>query len=1113
MNLIKLFSRFQLILLLAAMLFSSLSAWAQLTSGNIAGTIYDPSGATVPGTPVTLRNDATGVEISTVSTSTGQYRVENLLPGTYSIAADADGFNKFLTHGVAVEINQTVTSNISLEIGHAAATVEVNASSAVIDTTTSQVQTTFDSKQMTDLPVASTGSGVINLSLYTAGVASSGGIGQGTGPSVGGQRPTNNNFTIEGIDNNDKTTTGPLVQVPNDAVAEFSILSNQFSPEFGHSSGGQFNQVVKSGTNQFHGMLYEYFENRNLNAADNLNSVEGNPLHPRYDNNRFGGNVGGPIKPNRMFFFIDYEYNPLGQTSSTYYYTPTAAGYSALATLPGISQTNLSQFQKYFGTASGPTVANALVAPSLMTNGVLNNEGLGTGIFSSSGAPGALSIPLAQTSTSLPSYTNTEAAVTAFDYNISDKDSLRARFILNRQGFIDTNGYPAQFFTTVPTNNYLITTSEYHTFSPAVTNEFRIGYNRTFNSYGITNQTFPGLDQFPSINIYEANITLGPDLSAPQYRVQNTYQLANNLSWTRGAHNFKFGFDGWKSISPQNFLQRSRGDYEWNYLNDYLYDLNPDYFAQRSIGTAAYSGDQYLLGFYGNDDWKIRPNFTVNLGLRYEYQTVPYTERLQSLNSLSSVPGLISFNEPQPQKANFMPRVGFAYSPGTNGKTSIRGGFGINYDVLYDNLGVLSFPPQFNTTIDETGLNQSGFLQNGGIVGSYNGASLTPDEARANTAGFIPNQKRPEAIQWNFGVQHVFANNYTFEWRYLGSRGINLPEQVQLNRQPTVTPQTALPLYTAAPSQAVLNSLTSNLTNLISAENNGGNIVPGYLAAGFVRPLTAFMPLGNSTYHGWANQLTRRFSNGLQFVSSYTWSHNIDDSTATGFTTLLTPRRPQDSQDLTSERASSALDHRQRFTMLLMYDLPLFKHSNWFMKNVVGNWEVAPIYTYQTGTLFTVQSGTDSNLNGDSASDRVFINPSGTSNVGSGTSPLTNSNGDTVAYLINNPNAMYIAAPRGTLPDGGRNTLHFNPINNVDLTAAKRVNVTERFALEFSARASNLFNHSQYIGGYLNDVKPVGFTGTLQHNFLIPSSSIFDQPDQAFSSNPRTLQLALKFIF
>lgn len=1099
--------------LLAALMLTSVPVFAQLTSGNITGTVYDQSGATVPGAQVTIRNDATNAENSTVSTSSGQYRVENLPAGAYTVTAQASGFAKFVIHGVAVRINQTLTSNINLEVGQAATTVEVTAGSANIDTTTAQVQNTFDAKQMSDLPVASTGSGVINLSLYSAGVASSGGVGQGVGPSIGGQRPTNNNFTIEGIDNNNKSITGPVVSLPNDAVAEFSVLANQFSPEFGHSSGGQFNQVVKSGSNQFHGMLYEYFENRNLNAADNLNSVEGNPLHPRYDNNRFGGNIGGPIKRNKMFFFVDYEYNPLGNTASTYFYTPTAEGYNTLAALPGINQTNLAQFQKYFGTATGPTVANALVAPTISTGGVFNNQGLGQGIFGSSDAAGALSIPLAQTSTSLPSYTNNEAAVTSFDYNVSDKDSLRARFILNRQGSIDTTGYPAQFFTTIPTNNYLITMSEYHTFTPTLTNEFRIGYNRTFQDISITNQTFPGLDQFPSINIYEANITFGPDGNAPQYTIQNTYQLADNVSLVRGAHNFKFGFDGWKSISPQGFLQRSRGDYEWNYLNDYLYDFNPDYIAQRSVGTGAYSGDQVLLGGFFNDDWKIRPNFTVNIGLRYEFQSVPYTERLQSLNMEASVPSLVSFTEPQPQKTDFMPRVGFAYSPGTSGKTSIRGGFGINYDVLYDNLGILSVPPQFNSTIDVTGNDATNFLRNGGIIGSYNGSALTPDEARANTAGYIPDQRRPKSIQWNFGIQHVFLNNYTFESRYLGSRGINLPVQVQLNFQPTVTPQNALPLFTSMPSQGVLNGLTSTLSNLVAAENNDGNIVPGYRNAGFVNPLTAFMPVGNSTYHGWANQLNRRFSNGLQMQAAYTWSHAIDDSTASTFSTLLTPRRPENSQDLRIERASSALDHRQRFTMLMIYDLPFFKQSNWFLKNLVGNWEVAPIYTYQTGTLFTAQSGTDSNLNGDSAPDRTFINPGGNPNLGSGASPLTNSNGDVVAYLADNPNAKYIVGPKGTLPNGGRNLGHFNPINNLDLTAAKRVNITERTALEFSARASNVFNHSQYIGGFLNDVAAVGFTGTTERNFLIASQNIFNRPDQAFSSNPRTMQLALKLIF
>ena len=298
------------------------------------------------------RDLATNVESATTTTSAGGYRFENLPIGTYNITVTAGGFNKAEVNGVNVELNQTVTTNATLTIGQAATTVEVTESAASIDTTTAQIQTTYQAKQLADLPSASTGSGVINLALLNAGVTTAGGVGYGTGPSVGGQRPTNNSFTIEGIDNNALSVTGPVVTVPNDAVAEFSILQNQFSPDFGHSSGGQFNQVVKSGTNEFHGMAYEYFQNRNLNAADNLNFVQGNPLHPRFDSNRFGGNFGGPIKRNKLFFFGDYEYNPTGGVNSTAYYAPTAAGYATLAALPGINQTNLAQFQKYLGTAT-----------------------------------------------------------------------------------------------------------------------------------------------------------------------------------------------------------------------------------------------------------------------------------------------------------------------------------------------------------------------------------------------------------------------------------------------------------------------------------------------------------------------------------------------------------------------------------------------------------------------------------------------------------------------------------------------------------------------------------------------------------------------------------------
>jgi hypothetical protein len=1086
--------------------------------------VYDASGATVPNATVIARNDATGFESTTTSLSGGEYRIVNLPGGTYTVSITAAGFSKAELKGVDIELNVTATANVVLQVGKSVETVEVSASAVSIDTTTAQIQNTYDAQQMMELPNASTGSGVINLSLLAAGVSTSGGVGVGTGPSVGGQRPRNNNFTIEGIDNNDGSVTGPMVGVPNDAVAEFTFLQNQFGADFGHSSGGQFNQVVKGGTNQFHGSAYEYLENRNLDAADNLNSVEGIPLHPRFDDNRFGGTFGGPIKKNKLFFFVNYEYNPIGTIgASGTVCAPTAAGYATLGGIPGIDQTNLSQLQKYLGTAAASSTPSACGDSAYPVVGPGNESINGP-------SPTGATIPIGLLGITAPSFSNSEAAVASVDYNISDKDSLRGRFVLNRTGAIDSSGFPSVFYQIVPTNSYLATFSEFHTFTPALVNEFRLGYNRLSSTTSAGNIQFPGLDEFPNIDIFElggVNNTFGPDPNAPQSGIQNQYQLTDNINWTRGAHTIKIGFDGWKQISPQTFTQRSRGDYEWTYLSDYLFDYTPDYLAERTVGGAKYYGDRVFTGFFANDSWKILPNFTLNLGARYEYQTIPYSERLQTENAIANVPGLITFGEPQPQKNAIMPRIGIAYSPGTSGRTSIRAGFGMFYDVLYDNQGLLTLPPEANHTIDEGGNGGTNFLANGGIPPSANAGALTAAQAIAETSGYVPNGTRPETISWNFGIQHTFHNDYTFESRYVGTHSVHLSVQIRLDEQPVVNSSNALPTYLTAPSQATLNGLTNGLANVNNATgacvatatclettyDNGGYLSPAYLNAGFQSFITSYQPWGNSIYNGWANTLTRRFSHGLQFIGAYTWSHAIDDSTADVFSTYLTPRRPEDSTDLALDRSSSALDHRQRFTFETIYDMPFFKHSGWFMKNIVGNWEVAPIYTYQTGTLADVQSGVDSNLNGDSAGDRAIINPAGTANVGSGVTPLTNSSGDIVAYLANNSNARYIEAGEGTLPTGGRNTAQLHPIDDVDMTFAKSFNFAEAKKLQFSARFFNIFNHPQYIGGNVSDVAPNGQASGAVHSFLEPQSGIFLQPSQAFSSNPRNIQLALKFIF
>jgi hypothetical protein len=345
----------------AILLFPGSSLAQSTTSGDLTGLVSDASGAAVPDARVTVINQGTDLQNVQTTSGTGDYHFTNLPVGKYTLSATAPGFAAAQIKNIDISLNTVVTENVKLEIGTTTSTIEVSEAAAVIDTTTAQVAGSFDSRQMAELPSASTGSGVLNLSLLQSGVGTSGTVGIGMGPSVGGQRPASNSVTIEGIDNNNRTVTGAVVSVPNDADAEFTLLQNQFSPDFGHSSGGQFNQVIRSGTNGFHGELYEYSTNRDLLAADNLNFVDGNPLHPRFDNNRFGGNFGGPILKNRLFFFFDYEYNPIGgEASGGAVFAPTSAGYAALAAIPGISATNLSILQKYLGTAS------AAVPPSTL---------------------------------------------------------------------------------------------------------------------------------------------------------------------------------------------------------------------------------------------------------------------------------------------------------------------------------------------------------------------------------------------------------------------------------------------------------------------------------------------------------------------------------------------------------------------------------------------------------------------------------------------------------------------------------------------------------------------------------------------------------------------------
>ncbi len=1083
------------ILLLA--FFLTTTAFAQSNSGDVTGTIADASGAAIQNAMVTAANEGTAVKVTVTANGEGTYRFTNLPVGSYTITATAVGFSSAGLKNIAVDLNKTVTANLTLAVGSTSATVEVNAAAAVIDTTTAQLENTYSTTQVVNLPTAATGSGIYNLALLGSGVASSGGVGQGFGPSVSGQRPDNNVFTLDGVSNQNHYNPAPLVTVSNEAIAELSLLQNQFSPEFGGGSGGIFNSVVKSGGNQIHGSLYEYLQNRNLNAVDAVDAVQGLKSLPRYDSNRLGASVGGPIIKNKLFYFGNFEYNPVGSSSTpgTPITAPTAAGYSALGAVASkLSATNLGVYQKYVGTAAANDA------------GTINVLGV--------------TVPVGTISTVSPSFRNNYNAVVSLDYNMSDKDQFRGRWIYNRSTGLDTGAQLPVFDVSSPNNNYLYSLSEFHNFSPTWQNEFRSSFSRNFNTLPVPDIKFPGLNVFPVIQIDDVGVTMGPD--GPSGSIQNLLQLQDNMSFIKGNHTIKVGYHFTDVILTNYFIQRVLGNYEYSTLALYLQDLSPDQLGERSAGPTSYP-----LGFleneaFVNDDWKIRKNLTINLGLRYEYVTMPVASRYQVYSDPANVPGVFTVPNPSFSKNNWAPRVGFAYAPGNNGDWAIRGGFAMAYDNTYANLNANAAPPYFQQTNDvNENIQTPNFLANGGLPGNPVPLPTTQAAALGVLGSITYGGKRPYGLTYDIGVQKVFHKDYTFEARYVGTKGVHLWTQTQYNYYPQVSATNYIPTYFSMPSASVLASEPETLGQVKSYITPGGTTGNPYnsLAAyGSAAKMTGYNPEAYSSYNGLALQLNRRLANGLNLIAAYTWSHAEDDATATNFSTYLTPRRSQNWQDLGADWSSSALDRRQRLTLTPIYEWKPFKNSNWFVKNLVGNWIISGTYTYQSPEYATVQSGLDSNLNNDTAGDRTIINTAGIAGTGTGVTgynaqgqAVAAGSSSIVAYVANSSTARYVVAGSGALANAGRNTFPLHPTDNIDAALSKRFNIRENMRFSIGAQFYNLFNHAQFTGGYLSDVASNGYTNS--RNDLIPGNANFGRFDQYYSSNSRNIQVTGRIDF
>ena len=1106
----------------AAIFFALSCVWvaqAQVTTGGIRGVVTDPNGAVVVGAKVTLGQKSTNTPRTAQTSDSGQFEFNNIPVGDdYTILVEAANFKSLTLTDVKVQLNQITDLPAQLTVGAVGESVTVTAGGAeLVDTTTNNLSKSFSPRQVVELAQTSlAGAGVNNLALIAPNVSSSGGVGVGTGGSVGGQRPRNNNFMLDGIDNNDKGVTGPQSYISPEEVAEFSLLQNQFSAEFGRSNGGQFVTVTKSGTNDFHGTLYGFFRNRRFNALDNQLKLAGitREENPRLDYFRGGANFSGPLHlprfgeggpsiyngKDKLFFFASYERLQQGSgASASPIGSPTAAGFATLGTIPGLSATNLGVLRQFLPTAA------ANDAGSVSVNG--------------------FNVPIGLVFVAAPNFFKQNHVVTNVDYIQSSNTQHRFRFTMTNLSDIDNAASLPVFFTSIPSKQRLFSYTLTHNFTSKLSNETRLAFRRSSSFFPVPDFVFPGLDAFPNIILDDLGVNLGPDPNAPQGSIENNYQVVNNVTYLAGNHTLKFGGDFRQIISPQVFVQRQRGDYEYLDTQDFLNDIVP-VFGERNVGANTYYGNQKILYAFAQDDWRVRPNLTLNLGINYSYQEVPLGAKFQAANSISSVPGLLEFRAPKAQTKNFAPKVGFAYAPnftegmlgrlfGSSGKTSIRAGFSMGYDYIFDNLYILSNPPQAQQTRDcPEECAPTGFLAGGGISPIPTGGLTDPATARAATSSFIVDQEVPYSLTWTGSIQRQIKNDWSVEIRYLGTRGVHLFTQNRINVQAKVAPEqglSGLPTFLTAPSQAQIDAMSLTLADI----NARPFIIPRYGNAGFTTPIVAFLSNGNSIYHAASAQVTRRFAGGFQMTNAYTWSHLIDDTTAEVFSTVLSPRRVEDFQNLRKERANSALDRRHRFVSSVIYELPWFKNSSGLRKAALGGFTLAGTYTFETGEDVTIRSGNDANRNGDSAGDRAIFNPSGTEGVGSLVDPLVRTDGQVVGYVARNSSARYLQTGNGAISNIGRNTFRTPNITNFDISVFKNFRFAESRNFQLRADLFNAFNHPQYVPGSVNTVDPISTTSAsiTQFNQIAPLTLDFLKPDRVFSSNPRVIQLSARFQF
>jgi hypothetical protein len=1046
-------------LILCAFLLAA-SAFAQ-GSVTIYGTVQDKTGAVVPNVEVTVTNTLTGAARAIKTNDTGNYVAAQLPVGLYTVRAQAQGFKTFVQEKIQVQVDENRQVNISLEVGSLTESVEVQAEVTQVETRSGSLREVVDSARIVELPL--NGRNALQLTRLVAG---SGGVavkdqGQNETVSINGARANSNNYQLDGGDNHDPYFNAPAIFPNPDALDEFSIQTNSYGADRGRNAGAFMTAVTKSGTNAFHGTVFEFLRNEKLNARNFFSTTV-----PPFRRNQYGGTFGGRILRDRTFFFGSFQ----GTNESS------APG-AVTATVPSAAQRS-GNFSSYKGVLKDPLggifPGNIIPAARLNQSSVKFLEAL-------------VPLPnLANNLLSTASQQKTEdyQAVVKIDHRISNANSITGRLLRNKNDFQEATGNLPGFFALINYQNWNVAVTSTHIISPSLLNSFVFTFNdidrrqipvvpgnKTWNDFG-ANFTRPFTGDAPASLHSTVDGYFNAFTRFPLNHFRYNYQFTEMISWTRGNHFLKFGADVRRSIL--NLQELFRGDPYIRFGNTWTGEAAADLMLGRpfqfeQIAEAANKPRVLELGFFAQDDWKVNRRLTLNLGARWD-PWFPFIDELdkfaqhrpgiQSQKYPTAPAGVVFPGDPDTTRSllqnswgNISPRFGFAYDLTGDGKTSLRGGYGLFFSQVRqqaNNQISTNQPFSLKLTVN----NPTGNV-NAPYVGVGNPFPFVPPTNAEESQKYKwvlplqitqwnPNFRNAMIQQWNLNLQREFFTSWIGTLAYVGSKGNHL---------------------------------------FMSAENNPGvygrpgNLNQRRVYAPYFAQINDQSSRGNSNYHAMQLSVNKRLSYGLTVMANYTWSKLIDDASSDGGT----PNNPFNFQE---NRGLSDFDIPQRFVISYIWQLPSLNKSPAVLRYVFGGWESNGILTLQDGRALTATAGKDNSQSGTNQ-DRADL-------VGDPYLSPDRTRDETLAKWFNP--AAFAQNPAGTFGTSGRNIVRGPGDATIDFGLVKMIPVTESVRFQLRGEFFNLLNRVNLGNPNMN-----------------ASSAQFARITSAGS--PRVVQLALKLYF